>query len=619
MYRELYHLKENPFNVTADPDFFFSSSCHTEAFSHLIYGIQQRKGILLVTGEIGTGKTTLCRTILHSYRNHLEDNVKTALILNPSFSDLQLLQLILKDFGIEGNFKNKFDLINALNEFLLQETSQGHNIVLIIDEAQNLGVEQLEQIRLLSNLETEKQKLLQIVLVGQPELCKKLELPSLRQLNQRITVRYHVIPLKRDEIQNYIEHRLEIASLKDSKCNVHFTRRAIDVIYENSEGTPRLVNILCDRALLAGYTSGTFTIDERIVNKCIQEVGIKTHGEPYGNQSRQDGGTRPRQMTAPQTKKKKARSVAVLSCIIFIIAGLIFAIPSDLSFVSSLPAQENATIPESGQSKLIPDSEVGTVLQYAKGYNYDKQENSYKEVIEQYRKDAEQGDVQAQFNLGRMYKEGRGVEQDYKEAVKWYRKAAEQGDAQAQNSLGLRYEKGQGVEQDYTEAVRWYREAAGQGNVQAQTNLGLMYSKGRGAKQNHEEAMRWYCEAAQQGHARAQTNLGFMYSNGYGVEQDFEESVGWYREAAGQGDAQAQFNLGLMYKEGKGVGQDYKEAVRWYLEAAGQGHAQAQFNLGLMYSKGDEIERDYKEAVKWYNKAAEQGIDYAKEILQRLE
>jgi TPR repeat protein len=426
------------------------------------------------------------------------------------------------------------------------------------------------------------------------------------------------MPLKRDEIQNYIEHRLKIASLKDSKCNVHFTRRAIDVIYENSEGTPRLVNILCDRALLAGYTSGTFTIDERIVNKCIQEVGIKINRKPYGNQSRQDG-IRPRQMTAPQTKRKKARRVAVLSCLIFIVASLLFAIPSDLSYVSSLPAQENATIPESDQSKLVPDSEVGTVLQYAKGYNYDKQENSYKEVIKQYRKDAEQGDVQAQFNLGRMYKEGRGVEQDYEEAVKWYRKAAEQGDAQAQNSLGLRHEKGQGVEQDYTEAVRWYREAAGQGNVQAQTNLGLMYSKGRGAKQDHEEAMRWYCEAAQQGHARAQTNLGFMYSNGYGVEQDFEESVGWYREAAGQGDAQAQFNLGLMYKEGKGVGQDYAEAVRWYLEAAGQGHAQAQFNLGLMYSKGDEIELDYKEAVKWYNKAAEQGIDYAKEILKRLE
>jgi hypothetical protein len=456
------------------------------------------------------------------------------LILNPSFSDLQLLQLILKDFGIEGNFKNKFDLINALNEFLLQETSQGHNIVLIIDEAQNLGVEQLEQIRLLSNLETEKQKLLQVVLVGQPELCKKLELPSLRQLNQRITVRYHVMPLKRREIQNYIEHRLKIASLKDSKSNVHFTRRAIDVIYENSEGTPRMVNILCDRALLAGYTSGTFTIDERIVNKCIQEVDIKIHGEPYGSQSRQDG-VISRQMTVPQTKRKKARSVAVWSCIIFIVAGLLFAIPSDLSYVSSLPAQENVTIPESDQSKLIPDSEVGAVLQYAKGYNYDKQENSYKEVMEQYRKDAEQGDVQAQFNLGRMYKEGRGVEQDYKEAVKWYSKAAEQGDAQAQNSLGLRYEKGQGVEQDYEEAVRWYREAAGQGNVQAQTNLGLMYSKGRGAKQDHEEAMRWYCEAAQQGHARAQTNLGFMYSNGYGVEQDFEESVGWYREAAEQG------------------------------------------------------------------------------------
>ena len=142
---------------------------------------------------------------------------KRPLILNPSFSDQQLLQLILKDFGIQRNFENKFDLINALNEFLLEETGNGHNIVLIIDEAQNLGVEQLEQIRLLSNLETEKEKLLQIILIGQPELCEKLELSSLRQLNQRIAVRYHLLPLKRDEIKKYIRHRLKIASSKALK------------------------------------------------------------------------------------------------------------------------------------------------------------------------------------------------------------------------------------------------------------------------------------------------------------------------------------------------------------------------------------------------------------------
>jgi len=277
MYEKFYHLKENPFNVTSDPVFFFSSSNHTDALSHLTYGIERRKGILLITGEVGTGKTTLCRTLLHRYRSHLENNIKTALILNPNFSDQQLLQLILKDFGIQGNFENKFDLINALNEFLLEETGNGHNIVLIIDEAQNLGVEQLEQIRLLSNLETEKEKLLQIILIGQPELCEKLELSSLRQLNQRIAVRYHLLPLKRDEIKKYIRHRLKIASSKNSKNNVRFTDKAMDAIYEACKGTPRMINILCDRALLAGFALETLTIDKNIIQKCIKEVAIKSN------------------------------------------------------------------------------------------------------------------------------------------------------------------------------------------------------------------------------------------------------------------------------------------------------------------------------------------------------
>lgn len=255
--------------MTADPDFFFASQHHEEAFSHLIYGINQRKGILVVTGEIGTGKTTLCRTLL----NRLDDNIKTALILNPNFSELQLLKLIVKDLGIQGNLKNKLDIIDALNKFLLAETSQGNNVVIIIDEAQNLSIKQLEQIRLLSNLETEKEKLLQIILVGQPELCDTLKLNALRQLNQRVSVRYHILPLNRNELSSYIEHRLKIANTrKYSKHRIHFTEEAIDIIYRNSNGTPRVVNILCDRALLAGYASESNKIDEHIIHKCIQEV-----------------------------------------------------------------------------------------------------------------------------------------------------------------------------------------------------------------------------------------------------------------------------------------------------------------------------------------------------------
>ena len=270
MYQSYYHLKESPFNITADPQFFFFSSRHSEAFSHLLYGIKQRKGIIVVTGEIGTGKTTLCRTLL----DHLDEQTKTALILNPNFSDIQLLQLILKDFGIPTASKDKFTLINALNTFLLQETSQGHNVAIIIDEAQNLKPRQLEQVRLLSNLETEKEKLLQIILVGQPELSEKLRLPSLRQLNQRISVRYHMMPLEKSELKDYIYHRLNVAREPDKSPDewAQFTDEAIDLIYEISGGLPRLINILCDRALLAGFAAGTRRIDTPIINQCTQEM-----------------------------------------------------------------------------------------------------------------------------------------------------------------------------------------------------------------------------------------------------------------------------------------------------------------------------------------------------------
>ena len=182
MYQKYFNLKENPFNITADPEYFFSSNKHTEAFSHLEYGIQQRKGIILITGEIGTGKTTVIRTLL----NRLDKETKTAFILHPNFSDTQLMKMILKDLDVPTSARNRYEMIDALNDFLLEETSSGNNVVLIIDEAQNLKPKQMEQIRLLSNLETEKEKLFQIILVGQPELIDLLNLPSLRQVNQRV-------------------------------------------------------------------------------------------------------------------------------------------------------------------------------------------------------------------------------------------------------------------------------------------------------------------------------------------------------------------------------------------------------------------------------------------------
>lgn len=274
MYHDFYRLKENPFNMTADPDFFFSSKFHSEAISSLLYGINQRKGILVITGEIGTGKTTLTRQLLRQTDYH----TKFALILNPKFSDLQLLQMIVHDLGIVTDQKNKFGLTQALNEFLMAESVKGNNVVLIIDEAQNLSIGQLEQIRLLSNLETEKEKLLQIVLIGQPELYSKLQVSALRQLRQRIAVYYHLRPLEKPDIKKYIQHRLAKATLHEAVVRqLNFTEQAIDTIYQYTQGTPRTINIVCDRALMAGFVAETSSIDQHIIENCIKEVMYFEH------------------------------------------------------------------------------------------------------------------------------------------------------------------------------------------------------------------------------------------------------------------------------------------------------------------------------------------------------
>lgn len=269
MYHTYYQLKENPFNVTADPDFFFASDHHAQAISNLIYGIKQRKGISVITGEVGTGKTTLCRKLL----KETGSDTRYAFILNPEFSELQLLQMIVHDLGIATEEKSKFGLICALNDFLLAETNKGFNVALVIDEAQNLSVKQLEQVRLLSNLETEKEKLLQILLVGQPELYTKLQLPTLRQLRQRIGVFYSLKALEKHDISHYINHRLNTAIINpENNRPVVFTESALESIYYYTQGSPRSINLLCDRALIAGFVAETHAIDETIIQNCAKEV-----------------------------------------------------------------------------------------------------------------------------------------------------------------------------------------------------------------------------------------------------------------------------------------------------------------------------------------------------------
>jgi general secretion pathway protein A len=266
MYKAFFGFKEKPFNLTPDPSFLYLSKKHEEALAHFMYGIQERKGFIEITGEIGAGKSTLCRTLL----NRLGDSVKTAYLLNSNItSDMQLLNTIVDDFGIKPHGKNKMALLKALNSFLLEENMRGNNVVLIIDEAQNLKIRVLEQIRMLSNLETDKEKLLQIILVGQPELKDILRSPNLAQLNQRITVRYHVSPLDRQETENYIHHRLSVAG---ANGNLQFEEAAFDDVHSFSGGVPRLINVVCDKALLLAFVNETRRITREMVEKAVDEA-----------------------------------------------------------------------------------------------------------------------------------------------------------------------------------------------------------------------------------------------------------------------------------------------------------------------------------------------------------
>jgi general secretion pathway protein A len=266
MYCSYFGFREKPFTITPNPQFIFLSKNHKEAFAHLLYGIDNHAGFIELTGEVGTGKTTVLRTLLNQLDS---DSYRTALIFNPSLSALELLQNINHEYGIPSDDQVNSRLLDSLNRFLLRENAAGRTVVLVIDEAQNLEPQVLEQIRLISNLETERDKLIQIVLVGQPELREKLRRSELRQLSQRIMVRYHLCPMDYADTVEYIEHRLEVAGGR--RLDI-FTPGALKQVFRYSGGLPRLINVVCDRALLVAYTKGTSEITARMAAEAIADV-----------------------------------------------------------------------------------------------------------------------------------------------------------------------------------------------------------------------------------------------------------------------------------------------------------------------------------------------------------
>lgn len=267
MYERFFYLTEKPFHITPDPKFLYLGRAHSEAIELLSYGITDRKGFMLLTGEVGTGKTTLSRALL----DRLPKGTDSALILNPMLSDTELLSTIVHDFGLRPSVTTPSAYIDCLNSFLLERYAAGGNAVVIIDEAQHLCQAAMEMVRLLSNLETAKEKLLQIILVGQPELKEKLKTRELRQLNQRIVIRYHLAPLDLGETVAYIHNRLEVAGGRGA---VEFTALALKAAHRGSGGIPRMINIVCDRALTAAFVSEKRVIDETVMDLAMEELTV---------------------------------------------------------------------------------------------------------------------------------------------------------------------------------------------------------------------------------------------------------------------------------------------------------------------------------------------------------
>lgn len=275
MYKDFFALSAKPFSLTPDPEFLYLSQNHKEALAHLTYGVESRSGFVMVTGDVGAGKTTLLRTLVRN----LDDRIVLSQVTNTRVSYKELLELILEDFGLEPGGLSKTALLTTLNEFLIEKYRAGLNCVVVVDEAQNLGFQTLEGLRMLSNLETEKDKLLHIILAGQPGLRTLIDSSRLEQLRQRITVRYHLGPLSPGEVGEYIQHRLKKVITDPEKAPV-IPDEVIPAIHAATGGIPRLVNVFCDTALLHAYVAEQRVLDKKLVSAVAEQVTHDQKGEP---------------------------------------------------------------------------------------------------------------------------------------------------------------------------------------------------------------------------------------------------------------------------------------------------------------------------------------------------
>ncbi len=325
MYADFFGFTETPFSIAPDPGYLYMSESHREALAHLLYGLQTDGGFVLLTGEVGTGKTTICKSLF----TRIPESVDLAFILNPKITVIELLETICDELHIAKPWKvSTKSLVDKINGHLLDTNARGRKTVLIIDEAQNLSVDVLEQLRLLTNLETDKRKLLQIILLGQPELRDMINRPQLRQLAQRVTARYHLGPLNRQDIAGYIFHRIQVAGGQE---NV-FTDRAMKLVHQKSLGIPRLINLICDRALLGAYTRQQGTVTPTIVRQACHEI-----------------------FDTPKRKHSLPWMLATLVCFV-IIAGLTYSLLSPPAATDQVTGQAATAAQVTEQVAKVPIS-----------------------------------------------------------------------------------------------------------------------------------------------------------------------------------------------------------------------------------------------------------------------